>query len=196
MNVEKATFMSNPERTFWNLTPQLDTVVIEVSSVKGLSLRDNPLRLYRAKQLPLTYGDTGFYIGLALYPGSQWAGKERAWYPLFAHVLNLPEILVNQKLLCYIRIIMTTNVYLPLHCPHTFWPTMEAFRSFILLRSPAPSSSLWRLGTSDMSLKKVQVANRFGFCFEKFGYCLVSSPDPSHHTPSENWRGKNGRRVW
>ena len=25
---------------------------------------------------------------------------------------------------------------------------------------------------------------------------LVSSPDPPHHAPSENWRGKNGRRVW
>ena len=31
------------------LTPQLDTVIIEVSPVKGLSLRGNPLRLYRAK---------------------------------------------------------------------------------------------------------------------------------------------------
>jgi len=25
---------------------------------------------------------------------------------------------------------------------------------------------------------------------------LVSSPDPPHHALSENWRGKNGRRVW
>ena len=50
-----------PERT-----PQRDTVIIEVSSVKGLSLRGNPLRLYRAKHLPLmnwTYSDTEFYIG-------------------------------------------------------------------------------------------------------------------------------------
>ena len=40
-------------------------VIIEVSSVKGLSLRGNPLRLYRAKHLLLmnwTYRDTGFYI--------------------------------------------------------------------------------------------------------------------------------------
>ena len=29
---------------------------------------------------------------LASYPGSRWAGKERAWYPLFAHVLNFPKI--------------------------------------------------------------------------------------------------------
>ena len=40
---------------------------------------------------------------LALYPGSRWAGKKKAWYPPFAHVLNLPETLGNQKLLCYIR---------------------------------------------------------------------------------------------
>jgi len=55
-----------PERTLWSLTPQRDTVIIEVSSVKGLSLRGNPLRLYRAKHLPLmnwTYSDTEFYIG-------------------------------------------------------------------------------------------------------------------------------------
>jgi len=43
----------------------LDTDIIEASSVKGLGLRGNTLRLYRAKHLPLmnrTYGDTGFYI--------------------------------------------------------------------------------------------------------------------------------------
>ena len=26
--------------------------------------------------------------------------------------------------------------------------------------------------------------------------CLVSSPDPPRHAPSENWRRKKGRRVW
>ena len=25
-------------------------------------------------------------------PGSRWAGKERAWYTLFAHAFNLPKI--------------------------------------------------------------------------------------------------------
>ena len=47
-----------PERTYWSLTPQLDTVV------KTLRLRGNPWRLYRAKHLPSqnwTYGDTGFF---------------------------------------------------------------------------------------------------------------------------------------
>jgi len=50
---------------------------------------------------------------LASYPGSRWAGKERAWYPLFAHALNLPEILGNCKLSCYIRHnIMYTYCYI------------------------------------------------------------------------------------
>ena len=50
--------------------PQLDTVIIEVSSVKGLSLRGNTLRLYRAQHLPLmnwTYGDTRIYSGQSSY---------------------------------------------------------------------------------------------------------------------------------
>jgi len=57
--------LSKSERTSQSLTPQLDTVINEVSSVKGLSLRGNPLRLYRDKHLPLMnwMGDTTFYIG-------------------------------------------------------------------------------------------------------------------------------------
>ena len=39
------------------LTPQVNTVVIEVSLVKGLSLRGNPMRLYRAKYLPMVTQD-------------------------------------------------------------------------------------------------------------------------------------------
>ena len=56
-------FVSKPERSYWSLTPQLDTVVIEVSSLR---LRGNLRRLYGAKQFPSqnwTYGDTGFYSG-------------------------------------------------------------------------------------------------------------------------------------
>ena len=59
-------YVSKPERASGSLTPQLDTVIIEVSSVQGLSLRGNTLRLYRAKHLQLikwTHGDTGLYIG-------------------------------------------------------------------------------------------------------------------------------------
>ena len=52
------------------MTLQLDAVIIEISSVKGLSLIDNALLLYRAKHLPLmnwTYGDTGFYSSQTSY---------------------------------------------------------------------------------------------------------------------------------
>ena len=40
--------LSKPERTSWSLRPQLDTVIIQVSSVRELNLRGNPLGLYRA----------------------------------------------------------------------------------------------------------------------------------------------------
>ena len=93
-------------------------------------------------------------------------GGERAWYPLFAHALNLPEILVNRKLLCYIRITVTTKRILTAILSAHF---LTNGGSVSIVRSPALSSSLRRLGTSDISLKKVQVANRLGFCLEKYG---------------------------
>ena len=55
-------FFPDPERTSWSLTPQLDTVIIEVSSVKGLI---RPERLYTETIQGQTfaingYGDTEF----------------------------------------------------------------------------------------------------------------------------------------
>ena len=52
------------------MKPHLDTVVIEVSSVKALSLCGNLWRLYWAKHLPSQngiYGDTEFYSGQTSY---------------------------------------------------------------------------------------------------------------------------------
>ena len=57
---------SKHERTSWSLTPQLDTDIIQVSSVKELSLRGDPLGLYRTHGEigpTVTHGDAGFYIG-------------------------------------------------------------------------------------------------------------------------------------
>ena len=48
------------------MTPQLDTDIIQVSSVKELSLRGDPLGLYRTHGEigpTVTHGDAGFYIG-------------------------------------------------------------------------------------------------------------------------------------
>ena len=59
-------FLSQPERTYWSLTPQLETVIIEISTVQVLRSRANPRRLYGAIHLPSrnwTYSDTGFYSG-------------------------------------------------------------------------------------------------------------------------------------
>ena len=42
-------FLSKHEKTYGSLTPQLNTVIIDVSSVHVLSLRGNPWRLYMTK---------------------------------------------------------------------------------------------------------------------------------------------------
>ena len=61
-------FLSQPERTYWSLTPQLETAVIEVSTVQVLRPKANPQRLHEAKHLPSInwiYSHTGFYSGQA-----------------------------------------------------------------------------------------------------------------------------------
>ena len=80
--------LSKPERTYLSLTPQLDTVIIEESSVKVLSLRGNPWRLYRAKHFPSwngTYGDTGFYSAQTTHLRMKvltFAKNENIWFIL------------------------------------------------------------------------------------------------------------------
>ena len=69
---------SKLERTSPSLTPQLDTVIIEVSSVKGLSLRGNTLRLYRAKHLPLMNWCTLAKLGILTWKYSHLL-KMRIW---------------------------------------------------------------------------------------------------------------------
>ena len=59
------------------------------------------------------------------------------------------------------------NVHLPLHRSHIFWPF---YGSISIICSPAPSSSLRQEGTSDLSLKKIQVATRLDFLWEK---CVI-----------------------
>ena len=95
---------------------------------------------------------------LASYSGR---GKERAWYPLFAHVLNFPEILGNRKLSCYIHKTVTTYRILTATSSANFL-TDDGILSVVC--SSAPSSSLQRLGTSDTSLKEVQVASSLDIC--------------------------------
>ena len=63
-------FLSQPEQTYQSLTPQLETVIIEVSTVQALRLRANPQLLHGAIHLPSrngTYGDTGFYNAQTSY---------------------------------------------------------------------------------------------------------------------------------
>ena len=105
-------------------------------------------------------GAKGFPV--ASYPGSRWAGKERAWYPLFAHVLNFQESLGNWKLLCYIRITVTTECILTATSSAHF---LSNDGGVSIARSPGLFSSLQRLGTCCMSLKKVQVVPTSDFCW-------------------------------
>ena len=83
------------------------------------------------------------------------------------HALNLGK-------LCVISVqTWRHNVYSPLY--HLYND-----ESILIIRSPAPSSSLRQLGTSDMSLKKVQVATSLGFAWKNtclYSYCLVSLRD-------------------
>ena len=45
---------------------------------------------------------------IASYPGPSHPDGKWAWYPLFAHARNLPEILVHRELSCYIRALITS----------------------------------------------------------------------------------------
>ena len=102
---------------------------------------------------------------LASYPGCRWMGRKRAWYPLFAHVLNFPEILGNRKLSCYIHTTVTSERKLTATSSAHF---MTNDGSLSIARSPAPSSYFRQLGTSDMSRKKVQVASSLDICLGKY----------------------------
>ena len=106
---------------------------------------------------------------IASYPGSRWAGKRE---PLFAHAIT--RILGKSETIVLCPYNHDDKTYTYRYIVRVF-STNDG--SISIVRSPALSSSLRRLGTSDMSLKKVQVANRFGFCLEKYGYCLVSRCD-------------------
>ena len=53
------------------------------------------------------------------------------------------------------------------------------YGSVSIICSPAPSSSLRQGGTSDLSLKKVQVATRLDFCERLYGYCLIVCVTPT-----------------
>ena len=71
----------------------------------------------------------------------------------------------NRKLLCYIRTIVMSE--------HKLTATSSAHfltndGSLSIIRSPVPFSYLRQLGTSDMSLKKVQVASSLDICLGKY----------------------------
>ena len=72
------------ERLWSHIIPQpfegtLPFLYLDVTK-PGLGLVALPLSL--PPKITIVWG------WIASYPGSRWTGKERAWYPLFAHALN------------------------------------------------------------------------------------------------------------
>ena len=62
--------LSKPKGTYGSLTPQVEAVIAEVSTVQALRLRAYPRQFHGAKHLQLmnwTYGDTGFYSSQTTY---------------------------------------------------------------------------------------------------------------------------------
>ena len=127
-----------------------DILAVFLKSRHHYSLTNRHLRLSQKHTKTMILGafitarlTTGDYV--SIYPHTQALGGRGKREPLFAHVLNFPDILENRH-----------NVHLLLLHPHNFWQTMKSFWSFV----PVPSSSLRHLSTSDTSLKKAQVATR------------------------------------
>ena len=121
---------SEPQPSDTKVSPTLHVLLLKKCT---LGLQQWPCTLSTGVAVPVQYM-VGFgwsywnaWYSLASYQSSQWAGKIRAWCPLFAHALNFSEILGDRELLCYICTIVTFIMYLLLHRPHIFWPMMKLF---------------------------------------------------------------------
>ena len=87
------------------------------------------------------------WYSLASYPGSLWAGKRRAWYPLFVHVLNFPKIFGGWELSCYIDlynrdIIMCTYRYTVCTFSNQWWSSFDRSYS-CTLHCPPTGRYFW-----------------------------------------------------
>ena len=96
---------SEPEPSDIKVSPALHVLLLKRCS---LGLQQCLCTLSTGVAVPVQYM-IGFgwsywnaWYSLASYQGSQWAGKIRAWYPLFVHALNFSEILWDRDLSCYI----------------------------------------------------------------------------------------------
>ena len=86
---------------------------------------------------------------LASYQGSRWAGKRRAWYPLFVHALQFPEILGDRELSCYICTTVTFIKCTYYYTAHTFsdqwWSSFDWGRDSHLSDAAFSGYFLWTI---------------------------------------------------
>ena len=82
---------------------------------------------------------------VASYPGSRWARKEKAWYPLFAHVLIFPRNLGKSETIVLYPYNRDDIMYTSSYCyivrtlSDKQWKRFDRLFSCALLRPPAPS---------------------------------------------------------
>ena len=97
-------------------------------------------------------------VQFSLVPMFSVGGEKKSTASTVCACTYFPEIenyrFISVQPWCY-------NVYLPLHHLHIFWP----WRNSLIIRTPARFSALQRIGTSDTSLKTVQVASSLEVCW-------------------------------
>ena len=109
------------------------------------------------------------WYSLASYPGSQWAGKIRAWYPLFVHALNFSEILGDRELSSYICTTVTFITCTNYYTAHTFsdqwWSSFDWGRDSHLSDAAFSGYFLWTIFLSphhSLFLETVSTGNFMG----------------------------------
>ena len=145
-------FASEPEPSDTKVSPTLHVLLLKRCT---LGLQQWLCTLSTGVAVPVQYM-VGFgwsywnaRYSLASYQGSQWAGKIRAWYPLFVHALNFPEFLRDQELSCYICTTMSFITCTYYYTAHTFsdqwWSSFDWGRDSHLSDAAFSGYFLWTI---------------------------------------------------
>ena len=125
-------FASEPEPSDTKVSPTLHVLLLKRCT---LVLQQWLCTLSTGVAVPVQYM-VGFgwsywnaWYSLASYQGSQWVGKIRAWYPLFAHALNFSEILGDRELS---RCICTTVTFITCSYYYTAHTLSDQWWSFLI----------------------------------------------------------------
>ena len=114
--------------------------------------------------------------------------KAIGWVRLIRVGLGLPNLGYCLGNGTYARIVMYNKL------------TNRINRALKSTRNSSEAKSMGVFGVKQQKLHEFHCFSEAAFMrasiYQCFSPSIVSSPDPPHHAPSENWRGKNGRRVW